>query len=199
MMAAVKRGQVKTQNTPTGTIYFFPVDVYGQKRTWGQMEEMFQHQDREQLEYQNYAGAIADFIPPMEMSSSSGFCGNQPAGCIKDAAPAVVDHVAGLPSQQARLQKSVIVAEKMIKYVNSLGSVGPRVGLSLAEVRNCMEQAEQVTCDLSFAVEFGKPMDTNAEIDDGSAVKLIAKADKICSKLIEEVKIARPLVCKKEL
>ena len=123
MMAAVKRGQVKTVTTPTGSIYFFPVEVYGQKRKWGQSEEMEQRQDREQLEFQNYTAAIADFIPPMELSSSSGFWGQQPAGFIQDAAPPAVDHVAGLPSQQTRLQKSVVVAEKMIKYVNSLGSV----------------------------------------------------------------------------
>ena len=62
-----------------------------------------------------------------------------------------------------------------------------------------MEHAEQVTCELSFAVKFGKSMESNTEVDEMSVVKLTTKVDKICSKLIEEVKIARALVSKKEL
>ena len=93
-------------------------------------------------------------------------------------------------------QKTVVVADKMKKFADAMGNVGPRLGQAMAEVTSGMEAAEKVMCELSFALKFQKSMETNKEITDADAMKLSKKVESIVGKLVEEVKVARALVSK---
>ena len=80
--------------------------------------------------------------------------------------------MAGLTTQQSRVAKTVAVADKMVKVVDAMGKVGPRLGQVMASVKNGMEAAEKVVRELSVALKFKKCMDTNKETTDGDAIKL---------------------------
>ena len=115
---------------------------------------------------------------------------------IKDKDVSTVDHIAGLTAAQNRIAKTVAVADKMVKVVDAMGKVGPRLEQVMAEVKNDMEAAEKVVCELSFALKFKKCMETNKEITDGEAMKLSKKIDLIVGALVEDVKVARALMSK---
>ena len=61
-MAAVGRGQIKTKETPTGQMFFYPKEVYTADRTWAQSEVMKQDQEVEQEQFQSYSVAIGDWV-----------------------------------------------------------------------------------------------------------------------------------------
>ena len=202
-MASVKRGQVKTMDTPTGQFFYFPKQVYTHGNEWERSESTDSKQEVDQGQFQNYSRALGDFMgssssvyrPSLGPSPfASGSSLSSVAIKNKDASP--VDHMAGLTTQQSRIAKTVAVADKMVKVVDAMGKVGPRLGQVMASVKNGMEVAEKVVCELSFALKFKKCMDTNKEITDGDAIKLSQKIDLIVATLVEDVKVARALMSK---
>ena len=122
--------------------------------------------------------------------------GSSSAVAITNNVVPPINHMANLTAAQIRIGKTVAVADKMVKVVDQMGKVGPRLGQVMAEVKNGMEAAEKVSCDLSFALKFKKCMETNKEITDGEAIKLSKKIDLIIANLVENVKVARALMSK---
>ena len=201
-MAAVRRGQVKSTDTPTGQVFYFPKTIYSAGTVYEKSEVMEQRKEVEQADFQNYGRAIdnmqsghGQFFPlgpnPFASRSSS-------SGAIRDKNPEVtiVDHIETLPAAQSRIQKTVAVAEKIAKVVDQAGNVGPRVGQVMAEVKSGMEAAEKVLCDLSFALKFKKSLETRKELTQSDAVKLAKTVDGIVVKLVEDVKVVRALLTK---
>ena len=201
-MAAVRRGQVKTKDTPTGQVFYFPKQIYSAGTKYERGEAMEQNREVEQGDFRNYGRAIdnmqsyhGQFFPTGPNPFASGSSSSK---AIQDKEPEVtiVDHIAALPVAQSRIQKTVAVAEKIAKVVDQAGNVGPRVGQVTAEVKSGMEAAEKVSCDLSFALKFKKSLETRKELTQSDAMKLAKTVDGIVVKLVEDVKVVRALLAK---
>ena len=136
-MASVKRGQVKTKETPTGQLFYFPKQVYSAANEWERKEDTVSKQEVDQSQFQNYPRAIGDFMGPSSSVYQGQFfptgpspfaSGSSSSGSIQDKDVLAADHIASLPAAQSRIAKTVAVADQMVKVVDQMGKVGPRLG-----------------------------------------------------------------------
>ena len=136
-MASVKRGQVKTMDTPTGQFFYFPKQVYTHGNERVRNESTVSKQEVNQGQFQNYSRALEDFMGPSSsvyrpsLGPSPFASGSSLSSvAIKNKVASTVDRMAGLTTQQSRIAKTVAVAEQMVKVVDAIWG---RWGLGLGK------------------------------------------------------------------
>ena len=197
------RKQVLKADTKAGVLFFFPKIKIGWEKAWAAEESYSQQQEGSQLEYQTYSGAIASFLPGLDLALSgvaSGSVASPSQHMLSIGQPLAIQNttvngIAELQVQLDKLTKQVIpLGEKVQKMVATLSCPAAHISSSLHVVVEQLERAETIKMELAFAIKFGKDRATNKAITSDSAHLLKGTSEAVSAKLIEETEVIRALM-----